>query len=228
MLVFQEADLFDLISRGVIKVNPESQPPEWMMLEKKKKHDEYAPLGHFLAKTGLGDVGTLTPFATHSVVGKRTFVEHCRAAEEPTDHHNRCDEAGCIRAAAGSVDSGYYSASSSAPLSAVSTLMSGKSKQAAHLRGLGIGAASLDDDEDDDGRRVLRRRSSVPELGRRFHGVWDDELLDETKDEGDGRLSKLSDYLWDETYVSGNVTRRRRTDARSESDGRSESSNRDD
>lgn len=99
-----------------------------------------------------------------------------------------------------SVDSGYCSATSAATTLSVTTTLLGEHgapQEAvdwplvhAALSFPGLGSAASSDGE----ARVLRRRSSVVELGARYRGALEDELLD-ADDEGSRGSSFEGDGL---------------------------------
>lgn len=181
-LVFRQPDLFDLITRGVITVNPESQPPEWMLMKHSPTHDTdpfwHPPPPRPLAEHGLG------------IYAAPLISDEKHTATEPSRRRNpdlavRIAPSGETTTwLAPSVDSGYGSAHSSlAPLSAASTRESVESGarpvwpglpcgKHSPLVGLGISTPMCEEA----GRgMMLRRRSSVPELGRLFRGMWEEE-----------------------------------------------------
>ncbi|KAJ4403852.1 hypothetical protein N0V82_010596 [Gnomoniopsis sp. IMI 355080] len=153
---FREPDLAGLIVSGVIKVNPESHPPEWML--------KYAPQ----FSSHKTDVEVLENLERRTVELRHSFDSIRR---------NRSHKAQVERVEGGGVrryfsnDSGYCTASSGLAPIFTAGIMSGNheegsppSNQPLLLPSWGPGSSTSSEGE----RRTLRRRSSVPELGSRF------------------------------------------------------------
>lgn len=188
----RESDLAGLIASGVIKVNPESHPPEWML--------KYAPRfsSHKPGVEILNNAERRTVKLRHS----EDSIQRNRSHRAEVESVGRDGATVKRNRRYRSNDSGYCTASSSGILSN-STLGKTARKQQYELKmqykppALPLSwsqASSAPSSQDEVTSRTLRRRSSVPELSSRFrvereiHEHEADEQQEEKKEEEEASL----------------------------------------
>lgn len=205
---FREPDLAGLIASGVIKVNPESHPPDWML--------KYAPRfsSHKLGVQIFDNTERRTVKLRHSV----DSIRRNRSHKADVERVGRGDGVGGGSRRYRSNDSGYCTASSSGLLS-ISTLgKSGVNKEEQKIRCKQPAAplswsqaSSAPASQDEVIWRKLRRRSSVPELSSRFRVDMEEYEL-EGDEEEDSRTSLRDDYVWEERGPLGIMETRQTLD----------------
>lgn len=154
---FREPDLAGLIASGVIKVNPESYPPEWML--------KYAPQ----ISSHKTDIEILDNMERRTVELRHSF-DSIRRNRSYRAEVEGVEGSGVQRYF--SNDSGYFSAASGLATLNTAGVMSENQdgeisawNQPDLLPSWGPGSSTSSEGI----RRTVRRRSSVPELGSRFH-----------------------------------------------------------
>lgn len=200
---FREPDLAGLIASGVIKVNPESHPPEWML--------KYAP--RFSSHKPGVEIMDSSERRTVKLRHSEDSIQRNRSHRAEVESVGRDGSTGRGNGRSCSNDSGYCTASSSGLLS-ISTLTKsggkkeeqkvGRKQPAAPLSWSQASSAPLSQDEM--ASRTLRRRSSVPELSSHF--LVEREAHEHEADGGeDSQASLRDDYVWEERGPLGVMAR---------------------
>lgn len=200
---FREPDLAGLIASGVIKVNPESHPPEWML--------KYAP--RFSSHKPGVEIFDDTERRIVKLKYSEDSIRRNKSHRTEVESVGRDGMTGRINRHFRSNDSGYCTASSSGILS-ISTL--GKSRGKKEEQGIRCKPpalplswsqeSSVPSSQDEVTSRTLRRRSSVPELSSRF--LKEREAYEHRADEEDDSQASLrDDYVWEERCPLGIMAR---------------------
>lgn len=200
---FREPDLAGLIASGVIKVNPESHPPEWM-LKYMPKFSSHKPGVEVLNNTERREVKL-----RHS----EDSIQRNRSHRVEVESVGRGGGTGRGNRRYRSNDSGYCTASSSGVLSISALGKSGRKKGEHKLPSKKLApplswsqASSVPSSQDKTTSRTPRRRSSVPELTSRLR-VEREEYEHEADDEEDSWAVLRDDYVWDERGPLGIMSR---------------------
>lgn len=190
---FREPDLAGLIASGVIKVNPESRPPEWML--------KYAPRfsSHKAGVQVVDNTERRTVKLRRSLNSVRRSRSH-RAEIEIAGHGGGSGGGGSRRYF--SNDSGYCTASSSGLLSTLTLDKRSRSiekpkiwcEEPAPPSSWSQASSAFSSQT---GVRALRRRSSVPELDSCFR-LGREKYEHEGDEEEDSQASLRDGYVWEE------------------------------
>lgn len=227
MVLIREPDLMDLVARGILKMDPESTPPPWLLRggtgDLVRARLWLPPPTHYCNNNNIVEIlsnAERTSMTTEESPGSVRWGKSHRAQVEGVSASGQRGPSG---------DSGYCTASSVAPHSASMPRLSGRHDdnevtgywQRTHppyyqarstlplaekdsfslsedMRGFELDSWSPRSREGQ--RRVLRRRSSAPSLGARFRRAWVDHCDGDGDADDEACRPPSRDSEWEDSW----------------------------
>lgn len=226
-VLIEETELMDLVASGILKINPESNPPPWLLTD---GNGELVPAGLSLSppvQQYYNDVEILENAERKPV----TITESPESVKRNKSHRVQVEGVVVSGHRGPSGDSGYCTASPVVPHSASMSQLSKRHNNneprfwettspwslhrrqvfspakrsfnlfSGHERVSEMDSWSLRSRAEQ--QRLLRRRSSAPSLGAQFRRAWEDEGEDDADDENSRPPSR--DSGWEDSWLPETV-----------------------